>query len=135
MWIFNTSSSLWSLDMSSSVLPVPRIWHAMYVRLGKIIVFGGASYNDYLRDMWSYNPSVSGQRWTQLTYSGLPPTMSKFANTYDAASDVTYMWGGEYGAGMVSYSAATTLWKFNWYGECPRLTARVLQRSFMSQRG
>ncbi len=114
MWQYDLNQNIWSQTISSSkTLPPPRAWHAMYVRQGGFVIFGGFTMKDALNDMWVFN--VTTLSFTQTIFRGTQrvPTMCRFGNAYDASTDKLYVWGGEYGSGMGTYDSSRSMYVFD----------------------
>ncbi len=113
-WTFH--AGVWT-DISGSVTRVPssRAWAAMTYdpNLGAVLMFGGASQPagstwSYLNDTWEY----SNLTWTPLSSAAGPGPREQAQMTFDAADNVTILFGGiAYSAGGSATSYSDT-WAF-----------------------
>lgn len=95
----------------SYISPQMRFAHSMHLIKGNFYLFGGKSQNDYLNDLWDYNPGTD--IWKQISAPGDQPSPRAFFAS-DSEGDALIIWGGEGSDGlrndMFLYNAFRNTW-------------------------
>jgi len=81
------------IDVTPAVYPPPRFIHAMATDLARsrVVMFGGKNNEYPLTDAWEWD----GSAWTQVIPVGpVPPARDDPSMAYDAARQVTVLFGG-----------------------------------------
>ena len=89
------TGNVWTNLNPSGPTPGPRSGQSMVFDsvIGKVIMFGGDSSNDYLNDTWAYDPTAN--TWTNLAPAGPLPKPRRYQTmAYDSAHDQIIMFGG-----------------------------------------
>jgi len=116
-WSYDVVSNEWTL-LAPRPSPSGRGFFAMAYdsKLGRLVLFGGASLNVPPYDnneTWSYDPSSNV--WTNLTASGGPGRREGHAMAYDARAGLFvmfggYVWGEPQNNETWSYDLANNTW-------------------------
>lgn len=71
MWLFDWRTGMWEeVKPVGSVRPVERSRHSLILASNVLLMFGGYSNNNFMRDLWFYN--LTNNRWLEKTYFPVP---------------------------------------------------------------
>ena len=93
-WAYDPAANTWTELWPKGTVPSARSSKMVYdPTTRRIILFGGATQDEVVNDIWAYDPSAN--TWTALTPSGTPPERRLgCALAYDSSSHRVIVFGG-----------------------------------------